>query len=151
AMDALRRYQSLRPEDPNALDSMGDVNLLLGRLGDAERFYLEAYKKAPTFMNGLDVQKAALAHLMTGDVAGADAIVRNPGPEWMWIAGRTAQAYEKLSAEAASSPSRDRQAAAYAELAIWSLLRSDRASAGQMAARAVGLVTPATAATVAVV
>ena len=72
AMNAMRRYQALRTVDPNALDSMGDVNLMNGRLQEAERFYLESYQKLPTFLNGIDLQKAAMSRLMAGDVGGAD-------------------------------------------------------------------------------
>ena len=36
-MNALRRYQAMRPLDPNPLDSMGDVNLMTGHLQEAER------------------------------------------------------------------------------------------------------------------
>ena len=42
ALEALGRYQTLRPADPNALDSMGDVNLIAGHLREAETLYLEA-------------------------------------------------------------------------------------------------------------
>ena len=45
AMNALRRYQSLRPADANPIDSLGDVSLLGGHLGEAEGFYLEAPRK----------------------------------------------------------------------------------------------------------
>ena len=47
ALKALQRYQALRPRDPNSLDSMGDVNLMAGRLQEAERLYLDAYKRQP--------------------------------------------------------------------------------------------------------
>ena len=66
-MGALRRYQALRPKDANPLHSMGDINLASGRLAEAERFYLQAAQKDPDFLNGGDLLKAAMAHLMTAD------------------------------------------------------------------------------------
>src|ERR1035438_1149087 len=47
AMSALRRYQALRPNEANPLDSMGDVQLIAGRLADAENSYLQAARKQP--------------------------------------------------------------------------------------------------------
>jgi tetratricopeptide (TPR) repeat protein len=154
AMAAARRYQELRPQDPNPLDTMGDINVMAGRLAEAERFYLEAHKKNPTFLGGAEVFKAAMAHLMTGDVAGADAIA-GQGPlaataEWQWISGRRKQAFAKLSAEAAGFPGRDAQARAFAELTIWALLLGDREAAARMSQQAASLITQASAPLVAV-
>ena len=47
AMSALRRYAALRPNEPNPLDSMGDVNLSAGRFADAENFYLQSAQEGP--------------------------------------------------------------------------------------------------------
>jgi len=157
AMAALRRYQTLRPGDPNPLDSMGDVNLMAGRPKEAEEFYLQAAKMAPAFLNGADMYKAAVARLMTGDVAGADTLYhqyRGAEPhqaEWLWISGRRKQAYEMLAAQAQGFPTRDAQAVAYAELALWSLLLDRSPDAVSMAQKAVDKVTPATAGGVALV
>ena len=76
ALDALRRYQALRPAEANPLDSQGDVNLLAGRLREAENLYLQAAKKDPNFESGGDLWKAAMARLMSGDVAGADTLAQ---------------------------------------------------------------------------
>ena len=72
AMSALRRYATLRPNEPNPLDSMGDVNLSAGRFADAENFYLQSFKKDPKFENNNGLMKAALARLLSGDVAGRE-------------------------------------------------------------------------------
>jgi tetratricopeptide (TPR) repeat protein len=151
AMAALRRYQALRPGDPNPLDSMGDVNLMSGRLKEAEEFYLQAAKTAPGFLNGIDQYKAAFAHLMTGDVAGADALYRQYSgaaahqAEWLWISGRRQQGYDMLAGQVSTLPTRDAQAVGYAELTLWSLLLGDASRAAAMAQKAVEYVTPATA------
>jgi len=151
AMAALRRYQSLRPGNPDPLDSMGDVNLMSGHLKEAEAFYLQATKMAPGYLNGADLYKAAFAHLMTGDVPGADALFHQytgaaaHQAEWLWISGRRKQAYEMLAAQAPGLPSRDAQSVAHAELAIWAILQSNAAGAAAEAQKAVELMTPASA------
>jgi len=155
AMAALRRYQALRPGDPNPIDSMGDVNLMAGRLKEAEESYLQAAKMAPGFLNGGDLYKAAFARLMTGDMAGADALYqqyRGAGAhqaEWLWISGRRKRAYDMLAAQAPGLPTHETQSLAYADLTLWSLLLGDGPAASAMAGKAVATVTPATAAHVA--
>jgi tetratricopeptide (TPR) repeat protein len=155
AMAALRRYQALRPGDPNPIDSMGDVNLMAGRLKEAEEFYLKAAEMAPGFLNGGAMYKAGVARLMTGDIVGADALYqqyRGAGAhhaEWLWFSGRRKQAYEMLNAQAPGLPTHEAQSLAYAELTLWSLLLGDGQAASAMAGKAVATVTPATAAGVA--
>jgi len=165
AVRALRAYQALRPTDANPLDSLGDVNLITGHLREAEGFYLEAVKKDPNFLNHIEYFKAAMARLMTGDVAGADALanqyinlragVHDPAlgyyrAEWSSISGRRT-AYQELLAVAeshagsADAASRDLASRAYAELAIAHLMRGDRASAAQRAQESARLAGPSSA------
>lgn len=156
AVEALRQYQAADPQDPNAIDSLGDVHLIAGHLPEAEQFYLAAYKKNPKFFDGADLYKAAIARLMTGDIAGASeiheryaqALAANPNrevaverTEWLWATGRRKEAYQRLLefAHGASGGS-DREIAArsYAELSVWSLFLGDRAAAVGMAREAIG-------------
>jgi Flp pilus assembly protein TadD len=165
----LRRYQALRPTDPNPLDSLGDAHLINGRLREAETFYLEAAKKNPAVENGGDYFKAAVARLMTGDVAGADALskqfadvrsaAKDPSvdlfrAQWNWLAGRreiAAHDAETFARAAAHGPSRDLAALAWSQLAVWKLVMGDRSAAAQAAANAGGQAGPASAATVSMV
>lgn len=148
AIAAARRYQALRPADPNPLDTLGDIQVMAGRLQDAEQLYLAAYKKSPGFLGGADLFKAAMARLMTGDVAGADGIARQgkgelaSSAEWMWLSGRRREAFARLSAEAPRLP-REAQSRAYAELAIWAALMGDRAAASSAGQQAVATATQA--------
>jgi len=160
---ALRRYAALRPKDPNALDSLGDVHLIVGKLKEAEEFYIQAVKKDPNFYSGADWFKAAMAHLMTGDVSGADGLAaqyisarsaaHDPTvpmleAEWQWLSGRRKPAYRALEQFARSlenGQSHELAARAYTQLAIWSLILDDRPAAAQMSAKAVALAGPATA------
>jgi tetratricopeptide (TPR) repeat protein len=170
AMDALRRYQALRPGDANPLDSMGDVNLVLGRLREAENFYIQAAKRDPSFLNGGDFFKAAMARLMSGDVAGADplakqfadrrAAAKDPMADfhraaWSWISGRRTTGFQQMQTLAAAAEksavggqntaARTIASQAYSQLAIWSLALGDRARGSEWAAKAAALTIPATA------
>ena len=74
AQKALDQYHALAPTDANAWDSMGEIHFLLGRYSDAEKDFLEAHRINPAMLQGGHLYRAALAHLMTGDASGADAI-----------------------------------------------------------------------------
>jgi len=162
--DALRRYAALRPQDPNAQDSLGDINLIAGRLKEAEAAYLQAVKKNPNFYGGADWFKAAMARLMTGDVAGADGLAAqfararsaagDPAApffdaEWRWISGRREEGYSALqqfAQKAENGAGREAASRAYSQLAIWSLILGRPPVAEQMATKAVSLAVPASAA-----
>ncbi|MGA2270365.1 MAG: hypothetical protein ABSH44_17975 [Bryobacteraceae bacterium] len=163
ALSALRRYQALRPAEANPLDSQGDVNLLAGRLRQAESFYLQAARKEPNFEGGGDLWKAAMARLMSGDVTGADAlaqrymeareaakdpVVEYRKAEWSWVSGRRKAAWKRLETfarGAENGPLRDVASRACAQLAVWSLVLGDRAGAQQVAQKANLLAGPASA------
>jgi tetratricopeptide (TPR) repeat protein len=163
ALDALRRYQALRPADANPLDSQGDVNLLAGRLRQAESLYLQAAKKDPNFESGGDLWKAAMARLMSGDVAGADTIAqqyiqareaaKDPvaeyrKAEWSWIGGRRKSAWQRLETfarTAETGPLREFASRAYSQLAVWSLVMGDRSAAAQLAKKGALLAGPSSA------
>jgi tetratricopeptide (TPR) repeat protein len=154
ALGALRHYQTMRPSDPDPLDSQGDVYLLSGHLREAEDFYMQAAKRSPGFPNAPDLFKAATARLMSGDVSGADGIAKQYTDarraahdplaeyfvaEWWWVSGRRKQGYQQLAAfaeGAANGPLKEMASRAYAELALWSLFLGDRAAAERMVQRA---------------
>jgi tetratricopeptide (TPR) repeat protein len=163
ALDVLGRYQALRPAEANPLDSQGDVNLLAGRLRQAENLYLQAAKKDPTFQSGGDLWKAAMARLMSGDAAGADTlaqqyiqareaakdpVVEYRKAEWSWIGGRrkpACQQLETFARGAGNGPLREFASRAYSQLAIWSLVLGDRAAAAQLAQKGALLAGPSSA------
>jgi tetratricopeptide (TPR) repeat protein len=163
ALDALGRYQALRPAEANPLDSQGDVNLLAGRLRQAENLYLQAAKKDPNFEGGGDLWKAAMARLMTGDVAGADTLAgqyiqareaaKDPiaeyrKAEWSWIAGHRKSACQRLETfarGAENGPLREFASRAYSQLAVWSLAMGGPAAAAQLAQKGALLAGPSSA------
>jgi Flp pilus assembly protein TadD len=160
AVDALGRYRALSPAEPNPLDSLGDVNLMAGRLREAEGYYSQAAQKSPNFMAGGEWLKAAMARLMTGDVSGADALhkhyleeraaANDPSvpyrdAEWQWIAGRRELALRNMEAYArgaAGGPLREMAARAYAQLAVWRAAMGDRDIAAQASRKALSLAGP---------
>ncbi len=165
AVRALERYQSVRPADVNALDSLGDVNFLFGRFREAENSYLQAAKQDPSFQGGGEFAKAAMARLMSGDLNGANALhkqyldrraaARDPlgdyyQAEWMWLTGGRKDGYQHLlqfARSSESSPLKQLAAAAYSELAVWSVALGNRGEGMQMGEKAVAMSPPASAAT----
>jgi tetratricopeptide (TPR) repeat protein len=160
----LNRYQSLAPADSNPLDSLGDVNLLAGRLREAEAFYLQSARKNAHFDNDGSLFKAAVARLMTGDIGGADALFqryaearaadRDPAldyrkAEWSWAAGRRRAAcagMEAFARGAENTPLRELASRAFAELAVWRLMLDDRQAAAEAARKAGQCAGPSSAA-----
>ena len=164
AIASLRRYQSLQPNDANVFDSTGDVYLISGRLAEAAQAYLQAAQKNPNLQGGTDYFKAAMARLMAGDVAAADAlekkceelpaIAHDPAlpyrqAEWAWLTGRRQQGFQQLAAFAQASTNRELTSRAYSELTLWSLLQGDRQGAMAMLQKAVQFAGPASAPTAA--
>ena len=169
AIRVLRGYEQLRPNEPNPLDSLGDAHFALGHFGEAEQFYLAAYAKAPGFLNGGEVLKAAQARLMTGDVPGATALFNRyiAGREaahdpfapyraaaWSWQTGARREAIvslDRLARADAAGAWREVACRADALAAIWLLNLGDRAGAAEHARKAVAEAVPATSPLVALV
>jgi tetratricopeptide (TPR) repeat protein len=99
------------PAAVNALDSMGEAYFVNGKFDQAERAFLDAYRKDPAFIQGETLWKAAQARWLAGDVAGADKTVepywqlrakaRDPmltwrRANWLYETGRREQAMELL-------------------------------------------------------
>jgi tetratricopeptide (TPR) repeat protein len=162
ALASLHRYQTLLPNDVNAFDSTGDVYLISGRLAEAAQAYLQAAQKNPNLQGGSDYFKAAMARLMAGDIAAADALEKQceelPGiahdpalpyrqAEWTWLTGRRKQGFQQLAAFAQASTNKELTSRAYSELTLWSLLEGDRPGAMEMLRKAVQFVGPASAPT----
>ncbi len=169
ALAALRRYQARRPNDPKALDAMGDVYLVSGNPQEAARLYLQVAQKDPHFQGGGDLFKAAMARLMSGDLAGAGALQKQSDAEhtaahdpavpyhqaeWAWLSGRRKEAYGQLlefARQSESGPLRELASNAYSELALWSLMLGDRTGAVEMVRKAGDLAGPKSASAAALV
>jgi tetratricopeptide (TPR) repeat protein len=154
ATAALDQYRKLRPGDPNALDSMGDVYYFNSRFVEASGFYREAYKLNPNFFNGISLLKAAYARLWTGDMDGAartfeeyrraremksDPATPINHAEFLFFSGKRSEGWQLLQnvagqwAEKGQGPLASR---AYSLAAIWSLVLGDAEKAKALAAKA---------------
>jgi tetratricopeptide (TPR) repeat protein len=136
AVKALREYAKLAPGEANPLDSLGDVHFYLGRFELAEKRYLEAHRKNPRFLEGAALYKAARARLMTGDVAGADALFRQfrnvrvtlkdsllpyREAQWRYLTGRRREALEALDRFVSTTPLAEAASLGHSQLAAWML------------------------------
>jgi tetratricopeptide (TPR) repeat protein len=160
SVKTLREYQRIRPTEANPLDSLGDVNFYFGQFSEADNFYRQEYSKDPAFLNGASLIKAATAHLMTGDIPGAEAIfaeyetarraaddpmIAFTRAEWDHLRGKRSEAIHSLESFAAATKNRDLASLAHSSLTIWLLDAGDRERARQHAAQAVATAGQATA------
>jgi tetratricopeptide (TPR) repeat protein len=165
---ALRKYRALSPKDANALDSMGDLNLLTNRFREAGDLYAQAYRLDPNFKLNCDLFKGAVTSAMRGDLTGADELynqyitARTVGhdtgaafkhAEWLRLTGRRKQASAELLAYARTAEAhqdRGMAARAYSEIAIWDLMDGDRAAGQEVAQQAASLADPSSGTAVAI-
>lgn len=145
AREALNQYQKLAPNDPNALDSQGEVSYMLGNFKAAVNYFEQAAAKNPG-----EFVKAAEAELMMGDLHAADAVfarslgpgshVLNAGREypigrWEFLTGRRGQAIARMQKVAADGTG-DLPALALCQLAVWNLQLGNRTAAADFANQA---------------
>ena len=60
----------------NALDSLGEVYFMNGRFAEAEMYFGQVSARDPNFLKGAPMMKAAYAHWLGGDLAGADGLMQ---------------------------------------------------------------------------
>ncbi len=150
AKRSLEKYRDLAPNDPNSLDSLGDLHLRFQQFKEAERYYQEAIAKNPRFQGGGPLFKAAEAMWMAGDLKTADDYARQylatrrelgdplaayRAAQWDFMTGRRKKAITELTA-ALPALKKDAAALAHAELSLWLLDSSDRAAAARHAVAA---------------
>lgn len=132
-------YRRMRPAEANPLDSLGEIHYYFGRFAQAERDFLDSYKKDPSFLGGAALYKAAWARLRMGDLKAADGYAGryfNTQPperaallraQWRFVTGRRKEAFAGM--ERIPGP------AAAMHLAVWSLEMGNRELAEKYAAR----------------
>jgi tetratricopeptide (TPR) repeat protein len=105
-LDAARKefeqYGRLPDQATNALDSLGEALFMNGKFGEAEKAFLDAYGKDPSFLNGETLWKAAHARWLKGDLPGADELLQRywshgslaswRHASWLYETGRREQA-----------------------------------------------------------
>jgi tetratricopeptide (TPR) repeat protein len=107
----LEEYGRAADQAVNSLDSLGEANFINGKFADAQKSFLEAYAKSPTFLDGLPLWKAAHAVWLNGDLKGADELMerylltrakaKDPllvwrRASWLYETGRKDQAIAEL-------------------------------------------------------
>ena len=112
----LEQYSKRPGQEANGLDSLGEIHFYHGKFAEAEKYFLQSHEKNPAANAGYDLYKAALAHWLAGDIAGADALhqkyadfltkqsrnVPTVGPRellqarWEWTTGRAAAARRRI-------------------------------------------------------
>lgn len=76
AKKILEQYGQKPEQAVNALDSLGEVHFMNGRFADAEKYFTQAAARQANFLGGAPLMKAAYAHWLGGDLAGADALMQ---------------------------------------------------------------------------
>ena len=129
ATKALEQYGKSLDQSTNSLDSLGEVHFMNGRFAEAERYFQQAYRRDPRFLAGATLMKAAYAHWLGGDLAGADAIFNRYREDrmnqkdasavwreatWLYATGRREQAISKLMEAPA-----DQSQLVQRQLAVW--------------------------------
>ncbi|MBL8178329.1 MAG: hypothetical protein JNK48_26875, partial [Bryobacterales bacterium] len=120
----------------------GEVHWFFGQFAEAEANFLEAQKRDPQFLGGLEFAKAALARFMAGDTKAADQIfsryletrraLKDPladlrNAHWLYLTGRKKEALEAGKTVAAASTETGALMQSY--LAVWQLQQGDAAAA----------------------
>jgi cytochrome c-type biogenesis protein CcmH/NrfG len=109
---AFAKYGKFSGQEPNSFDSLGEVRFMNGKFADAEKAFLKANDLNPALLAGGDLRKAAYAHWLAGDLAGADKLfaryldlraklkdqsVEWQHAQWEYSTGRSEQALARLA------------------------------------------------------
>ncbi len=76
AKKTFEAYGQMPNQADNALDSLGEVYFMNGHFADAEKYFGQVSARDPNFLKGAPLAKAAYAHWLSGDLAGADALMQ---------------------------------------------------------------------------
>jgi Flp pilus assembly protein TadD len=147
ARKALTQYRNMLPGDANPIDSLGDVNYMLGDFAAAEKLFVEAHDKDPSVRGGRELLKAAEAALFAGDLAHADAnfhkfidyqrahhspTIETELAQWEFLTGRRKQAMARMEKQLATGNG-EVAVLSGAQLGFWKLQTGDRPGALELA------------------
>ena len=119
ARAAAAEYKRLAPQDPNTLDTAGDIELAFGHFAEAEKDYAAT------------PWKAARARLMAGDTRPKGVASGYRAAEWIYLSGHRTEGTAAMAAFAGSASQPELRSAAYAQAALWAALAHDDAHATQ--------------------
>lgn len=77
AVQAMEQYAKLEPNEPNPLDSLGEVLYMNRKFAEAAKAFDQAAQRFPTLGAGIEWRKAAFAQFKAGDLKGADTRFEN--------------------------------------------------------------------------
>jgi tetratricopeptide (TPR) repeat protein len=112
AKKTFEAYGQMPNQANNALDSLGEVYFMNGRFAEAEKYFAQVSARDPNFLKGAPLMKAAYAHWLGGDLAGADGLIQKylavlskqndplvvwREAIWFYQTGRNAQAMATLA------------------------------------------------------
>ena len=119
ARAAAAEYRRLAPQDPNTLDTAGDVELAFGHFAEAEKDYAAT------------PWKAARARLMAGGTQAKGVASGYRAAEWLYLTGHKAEGTAAMAAFAEQVNQPVLRSAAYAQSALWAARAHDDAHATQ--------------------
>lgn len=137
ALKAVGEYAK-RDTGPNPADSKGEILFMAGRFEEAEKAFLESYRKDGNFNGGIALEKSALCRLLMDDPKGAaaavgryleersqkkDGLTAFHGARWEWLLGRRENALAGM--QQVARPGGAAASIACAKLAVWSLEAGD--------------------------
>ena len=76
ATKTFEAYGQLPNQANNALDSLGEVYFMNGHFAEAGKYFAQVSARDPNFLKGAPLMKAAYAHWLGGDLAGADGLMQ---------------------------------------------------------------------------
>ncbi len=137
AKQALEKYATLSSQNPNALDSLGEIHFYTEKFIEAEKYFLQSFEKDPKFNNGEAMFKAAISRFRAGDRSAAGEhyqhFVIESGLDqewaairWEYLTGDEAKAIRDASQYATQGNRTNIVAAAHA--ALWTLNSGDTES-----------------------
>ena len=78
ARKALEEYRKLGGDEPNAVDSLGEVHYIVAKYDEAERYFLEGAEKFPQTPHGRVAKlKAACVRALRGNRGGAEELAQS--------------------------------------------------------------------------
>lgn len=152
AKAAVQRYLKLASADPNVYDTMGELHLMGGEFREASEQFLEAQRRDPQFLGGLEFSKAAFATFLGGDRTAADqlfaryiesrralkdAYAEIRHAHWLYLTGRTEGAFQAIRRLTSAEGEVGSRANAF--LTAWLVEEGKNQEAGETARKAASL------------
>ena len=145
ARKSFEEYGRQPGQSVNSMDSLGEALFVNGKFDQAERSFLDAYQKDPSFLQGAPLWKAAHARWLAGELSGADQLAaadklmerywqdrakaHDPlltwrRANWLYETGRREQGVELLKMDVQMPALQETANVAQRQLQVWNNLQS---------------------------